>query len=156
MELNMQREYPERPVIGVGGAIFKGQSVLLVKRAQPPFLGQWSLPGGAVELGETLEAALKREIREETSIEIEIGGLIRLHDRIIYDENKKIQFHYVIAAYWAWPVAGKPSVKSDISDIQSVEIDRLQKFKIDNETAKTILLGHEAHRAWSRNRFGKH
>jgi mutator protein MutT len=96
----MKREYPEHPIMGVGGVIFHDQSVLLVRRNQEPAIGQWSLPGGAVELGETLDEALKREIQEEVSIKIEIGGLVRVLDRIIYDQEKRIRFHYVIADYW--------------------------------------------------------
>jgi ADP-ribose pyrophosphatase YjhB (NUDIX family) len=147
---DMHREYPEQPIIGVGGAIFYGQSVLLAKRTNPPFQGQWSLPGGAVELGETLEDALKREIWEETSINIETGGLIRLVNRIIYDDNKKIQFHYVIAGYWGWTSSDKPIANSDISEIIYADIDRISSFQLDSDTLETISLGLEAYRAWSK------
>ena len=99
-EGKMKREYPEAPIVGVGGVIFKDSSVLLVKRGQEPGKGQWSLPGGAVELGETLTHALKREILEEASINIEVGGLIRLLDRIVHDRQKRVQYHYVIVDKW--------------------------------------------------------
>lgn len=142
----MRREYPDRPIIGVGGVIFRGQSVLLAKRAQPPFSGQWSLPGGAVELGETLETALKREIKEEASIEIEIGGLIRLVNRIIYDENDEVQFHYVIAGYWGWSKTGQPVANSDISEIKYADISQIRNFQLDSDTLKTISMGLEEYR----------
>ncbi len=137
----MKREYPDQPVIGVGGIIFHDRSVLLVKRAQEPGLGQWSLPGGAVELGETLVDALRREILEEVSIEVEIGGLVRVLDKILYDREEKVQFHYVIADYWGWLVSGKARAYSDISDARFVEIDRIREMNIHEEVETTILMG---------------
>ena len=139
----MKREYPEQPIISVGGIIFHDQSVLLVKRDQAPGRGQWSLPGGAVELGETLHEALRREIFEEVSIEIEIGGLVRLLDRIVYDKEERIQFHYVIADYWGWLVSGQPQAGSDISDALFMEIDKFQKMGIHKEMEETIFMGIE-------------
>jgi 8-oxo-dGTP diphosphatase len=135
------REYPERPIPGVGGVIFEGQSVLLAKRAREPSLGLWSLPGGAVELGETLEEALKREIHEETSINIEIGGLVRLLDRIVYDREGRVRFHYVIADYWGWHVSGRLRADSDISDARFMEIDRIREAGLDREVEETIFMG---------------
>jgi len=137
----MKREYPEQPIIGVGGVIFHDRSVLLVKRDQEPGRGQWSLPGGAVELGETLEDALRREIFEEVSIEIEIKGLVRLIDRILYDKYNEVQFHYVIADYWGWLVSGRPRAGSDISDARFIDIDQYEKTGIQEEVAETILMG---------------
>ena len=135
------REYPERPIIGVGGVIFSNQSVLLVKRANDPGKGQWSLPGGAVELGETLVEALCREIFEEVSIKIRIGGLVRLLDRILYDNAKRIRFHYVIADYWGYPVSGRPRAGSDTIDAKFVGIDRIRETGIHREVEDTILMG---------------
>ncbi|UCF55791.1 MAG: NUDIX hydrolase [Deltaproteobacteria bacterium] len=136
----MKREYPEHPIIAVGGIIFHGQSVLLVKRNREPGKGQWSLPGGAVELGETLKEALKREISEEVSIKIEIGGLVRLLDRIIEDPENRIRFHYVIADYWGWKVSGQSHPASDISDARFVPLKEIQKMEIHEEVEKTILM----------------
>lgn len=140
---NFKREYPERPIIGVGGIIFHDNSVLLVKRAQAPGIGKWSLPGGAVELGETLVDALNREIYEEVSIKIEIRGFVRLLDRILYDRENRIQFHYVIADYWGRLVSGRPKAASDISDARFVGIDQAQKMGIDKEVEDTIFMGLE-------------
>ena len=136
----MKREYPETPIIAVGGVIFHGQSVLLVKRNQEPGIGQWSLPGGVVELGETLTDALRREIYEEVSIKIEIGGLIRLLDRIMYDQDKRIRFHYVIADYWGWMVSGQPDPGSDISDARFLSPKHVQTMGIHKEVEETILM----------------
>ena len=94
----LKREYPSHPIIGVGGIIFRDESVLLVKRAQEPSKGQWSLPGGVVELGETLKEALMREIMEEVSINVRIGDLVRIIDRIesdlhrVRDPSQRLQY----------------------------------------------------------------
>jgi mutator protein MutT len=142
----MKREYPEHPIMGVGGVIFHDQSVLLVRRNQEPAIGQWSLPGGAVELGETLDEALKREIQEEVSIKIEIGGLVRVLDRIIYDQEKRIRFHYVIADYWGWMVSGEPHPASDISDARFVSLGQVQKMGVHEEVEETIVMGFDMRR----------
>jgi len=135
----MKREYPESPIIGVGGVIFHGPFFLLVKRNQDPGKGDWSLPGGVVELGETLTDALKREIQEEISVGIEIGGLARLLDRIVYDQDKKVQYHYVIADYWGWKISGEPQPASDVSDACFVELTRVEKMGLQREVEETIL-----------------
>lgn len=139
----MKREYPESPIVGVGGVIFDGASVLLAQRGQEPGKGSWSLPGGAVELGEKLIDALKREIREEIGIEIEVGGLIRVLDRIIQDEEKRIRYHYVIVDYWGWKVSGEPKPGSDASDVCFVPLKRIQKMDIQREVQETILMAAE-------------
>ena len=139
----MKREYPESPIVGVGGVIFDGASVLLAQRGQEPGKGTWSLPGGAVELGEKLIDALKREIREEIGIEIEVGGLIRVLDRIIQDEEKRIRYHYVIVDYWGWKVSGQPKPGSDASDVCFVSLKGIQKMDIHREVQETILMAAE-------------
>ena len=136
----MKREYPESPIVGVGGVIFDGASVLLAKRGQEPAKGTWSLPGGAVELGEKVIDALKREIREEIGIEIQVGGLIRVLDRIIQDEERRIRYHYVIVDYWGWKTSGEPKPGSDTSDICFVPLEEIQKKDIHREVQETILM----------------
>lgn len=136
----MKREYPEQPIVGVGAIIFKEQSVLLVKRDREPGRGQWSLPGGVVELGETLIEALKRELYEEITIKIEVGGLVRLLDRIIYDPDRRVQFHYVIADYWGWVVSGQLKPGSDVSDARFVKLEAAKKMGISKEVEETIFM----------------
>ena len=139
----MKREYPEAPIVGVGGVIFDGASVLLAKRGQEPAKGTWSLPGGAVELGEKLVDALKREIREEIGVEIEVGGVIRVLDRILQDEGRRIRFHYVIVDYWGWKVSGEPKPGSDTSDICFVPLTQVEKKEIHKEVLETIIMAAE-------------
>lgn len=136
----MRREYPEAPIVGVGGVIFKDSSVLLVKRDQEPGKGQWSLPGGVVELGETLTDALKREMLEEVSINIELGGLVRLLDRILHDREKKVQYHYVIVDYWGWMISGKLRPASDVSDARFVTLSQLKNMGTDHLVEETIRM----------------
>lgn len=136
----MRREYPESPVIGVGGVIFDGETVLLARRNQDPGKGVWTLPGGAVELGETLEEALRREMLEETSITIGIGGLAKLLDRIVYDEEKAVRYHYVIADYWGWKVSGTLRPGSDVSDVRFVPLGDISHLGLHGVVVETIGL----------------
>jgi 8-oxo-dGTP diphosphatase len=135
----LKREYPERPIVGVGAVIMDDQVVLLVRRKQEPGKGQWSLPGGVVNVGESLEEAIKRELLEEVSIQIEIGGLVGVFDRIIHDRQNRIQYHYVLVDYWGWTVSGNPKPGSDISAVQSVPLGELETLEIGSDLKDTIL-----------------
>ena len=89
------REYPTRPIVGDGAVVLDGDRVLLVKRGNEPLKGEWSLPGGAVEIGETLETALVREIREETGLDVDVGPMVDVLDRLRYDPDGRVKYHYV-------------------------------------------------------------
>ncbi len=115
------RAYPERPVVGVGGVVFAGDRVVLVRRRQEPLAGQWSLPGGTVELGETLEAAVAREIREETGLAVEVGPVVEVFDRILVDERRRVRFHYVLIDYLCRAAGGALGSGSDASEVALVE-----------------------------------
>lgn len=135
----MKREYPEHPIVGVSGTIFKGETVLLVRRNKEPAIGQWSLPGGMVELGEPLLEALRRELWEETAVNVEISGLIGAFDRIFHDRENRIQYHYVLLAYWGWIVSGNPVPGSDISEVKWIPLEALDVFEIDDDLKGTIM-----------------
>jgi ADP-ribose pyrophosphatase YjhB (NUDIX family) len=134
----MNREYPDRPIVGVGAVIFVDQAILLVRRNQEPGRGEWSLPGGVVELGETLSEALKRELREEVSIGIRIGGLISVFDRLVRDQENRVQYHYILVDYWGWMTSGRPHPGSDVSEVQLVGPGQLDSFEIGGELKDTI------------------
>ncbi len=100
------RRYPDRPIVGVGAVIVQDGAVLLVKRRYPPLAGCWSLPGGTVEVGETLEGALAREMLEETGLEVTVGPVIEVFDRITRDDQGRVRYHYVLVDYLCWPLGG--------------------------------------------------
>jgi ADP-ribose pyrophosphatase YjhB (NUDIX family) len=116
----MQREFPEAPLMGVGAVVVDGGRVLLVRRGTEPLKGEWSLPGGLVELGETLTAAVIREVREETGLIVEPLELIELLDRI-HREGDRIRYHYVIADYLCHVTSGELLAASDADAVRWVE-----------------------------------
>jgi ADP-ribose pyrophosphatase YjhB (NUDIX family) len=111
------RMYPNRPIVGVGAVILSEGKVVLVKRRHEPLAGQWSLPGGTLELGETLEAGVAREMLEETGLVVEVGPVIEVFDRILLDEERKVRYHFVLVDYLCRPVAGTLQSDSDVSDV---------------------------------------
>ena len=116
----IQREYPLAPHVGVGAVIVKDGRVLLVQRATEPALGRWSIPGGLVEVGESLIAAVEREVREETGLEIEPVELVELLDRI-HRDGDRVRYHYVIADYLCRVVGGSLNAASDAAAVRWVE-----------------------------------
>ena len=107
------REYPDRPICGVGVVCFKDDQVLIVKRAKPPITWEWSIPGGGQELGETTRDAALRELKEETAIDARLIGLIDVIDSVRRDDDDKIQFHYTLVDFAAEWVAGEPVADDD-------------------------------------------
>jgi len=136
----IRREYPDSPIVGVGGIVLLNDQVLLAKRAQEPGKGIWTLPGGMVELGESLEEALRREILEELSMEIRVCGLVKLVDKIVRDDAKRVRYHYVIADYWAYPLSGELRPGSDISDAKYVPLKAVHELGLHQEVVETILM----------------
>ncbi len=100
----MRREYPEAPIAGVGAVIVAARAsgepvVLLIRRGQEPLKGEWSLPGGAVELGERLEDAIRREVLEETGLAVEVVDVVKAFDRIVRDAEGRVRYHYVLVDF---------------------------------------------------------
>jgi len=116
----MVREFPEAPLVGVGAVIVHEGRVLLVQRGREPLKGRWSLPGGMVELGESLQAGVIREVEEETGLLVEPVELIELLDRI-HREGERIRYHYVIADYLCRVTGGDLKAASDADAVRWVE-----------------------------------
>jgi ADP-ribose pyrophosphatase YjhB (NUDIX family) len=134
----MKREYPEHPLVGVAAVVFDDASVWLARRKQEPSRGSWSLPGGLVELGEAHLEALARELQEELSIAIEIGGLVGVYDKIFHDLGGRVRYHYVVVDYWGWLTQGRPTPASDVSEVRKVPLDDLDRMGLDHELMLTI------------------
>lgn len=120
MTHTVQREFPETPLFGVGAVIVESGRVLLVRRGQQPLKGKWSLPGGMLELGESLLSGVAREVREETGLEVEPIELIELLDRV-HREDNRVRYHYVIADYLCRVVGGSLQAASDANAVRWVE-----------------------------------
>lgn len=110
----MSRRYPERPIVAVGALIIKDDKALLVRRATQPLKGKWTLPGGAVGLGETLADAVRREIKEEVCLDIAVGDIVGVFDRIYPDAAGTAEYHYVLIDYLCTVSAGQPRAASDV------------------------------------------
>ena len=137
----MKREYPEQPLVGVGGVVVREGRVLLVQRAREPLKGLWSLPGGLVEVGETLEEALARELREETALSVEAGPLLVVLDRIIKDDVGAIRYHYVLIDYLCTQVEGMAAAGSDVGAVAWVMPGDVASYGISGRTAEVIEQG---------------
>jgi 8-oxo-dGTP diphosphatase len=124
------RLYPDRPIVAVGAIILDGDRVLLIRRANEPSKGEWSLPGGAVEVGESLEVALAREVREETCLDVTVGPVVEVLDRIRRDEADRVQYHYVIVDYLCRPHGGTAACGSDADEIRWAALDDLASFRL--------------------------
>ncbi len=123
----MRREYPEAPIVGVGAVVIDGTRVLLVRRGQEPLKGEWSLPGGALELGETLQQGVVREVLEETGLEVVPGSIVEVFDRITQDEaTGRVRYHYVLVDFVCRVAGGTLLGASDAEEARWVERDELE------------------------------
>jgi len=139
----MQREFTLAPLVGVGAVVVDEGRVLLVRRGREPLKGQWSLPGGMLELGESLTAGVAREVLEETGLNVEPIELIELLDRI-HHEEERVRFHYVIADYLCRVTGGILQAASDADDVrwaERAEWNSHSALKLDSVTARIIELG---------------
>ena len=135
------RQYPERPIVGVGAVIVQDARVVLIRRRYEPLAGQWSLPGGTLELGETLEAGTAREMLEETGLVVEIGPVIEVFDRIMFDDERRVRYHFVLVDYLCWPVSGELRAGSDVDDAVFAASHELARYGLTKKAAGVIERG---------------
>ena len=134
----MSREYPPRPIVGIGVVVLRPGAVLLARRGQPPNAGAWSLPGGAQELGETAEAAARRELQEETGLTVGALHLAANVDSIHRDPDGRVRYHYTIIDFAARWDGGEPAAAGDITDVAWAAFDRFDEYRLWNEARRVI------------------
>ncbi|PYV22458.1 MAG: NUDIX hydrolase [Acidobacteria bacterium] len=140
----MRREFPDHPLVGVGGVVIHRDRVLLIRRGGEPLKGEWSIPGGLLELGEELAEGARRELREETGVEVEPLEVLAVFDRILYDEGKprrsqrRVRYHFVIVDYVCRLKRGRPAPASDVVDARWVRRQDLPKYHL-TEMATAVI-----------------
>ena len=135
---SFEREYPGCPIVSAAACVFQGDRVLLVKRTQQPSQGLWSVPGGAIELGETIHDAVRRELREECNIEIEVHRILNVVDLVVPDESQQIKFHYVVIYLLARYVSGEAHPASDASDLRWATLQELDTLGMNAVVRKNM------------------
>ena len=137
----MKREYPEHPIIGVGAVIVEGGRVLLVRRDTEPLRGEWSVPGGMLELGEKLRDGVCREALEETGVTVEPGEVLEVFDSIFTDKLGKTQYHYVLIDYLCRPISGVAQAGSDVSDVRWTSLEALPAMGLRQSVEQVVRKG---------------
>jgi 8-oxo-dGTP diphosphatase len=132
------RTYPDRPYVGIGAVIVHEGRVVLVKRRFDPLAGQWSIPGGAVEAGETLDACVAREMAEETGFVVEVGPVVEVLDRITRDEEGRVLYHFVLIDYLCWPIGGELQAGSDVAEAVLAEPSELAQYALTEKATSVI------------------
>jgi ADP-ribose pyrophosphatase YjhB (NUDIX family) len=135
----MAREYPAQPVVGVGAVVVREDRALIVRRAHEPRKGEWSLPGGLLHLGESLADAARREVKEETGLDVELGPIIETFDRVHRDADGRIRYHFVIVDFVCWSERGEAAAGSDAEDVAWVTADSIDGYGV-NAHAKAVIL----------------
>jgi ADP-ribose pyrophosphatase YjhB (NUDIX family) len=143
----MSRLYPSLPIVGVGAVILREGEVLIVRRANPPLQGEWSIPGGALDLGEKLRDGVAREVREETGLEVEVGPVLDVFDSIFPDAEGRTQYHYVLVDYLCHPLPGTAVAATDASELRWAKPEELPALGMKQVTidliCKAAALGDE-------------
>jgi 8-oxo-dGTP diphosphatase len=137
----MKREYPDTPLVGVGAIIIDQERVLLVKRGNEPLAGSWSIPGGLLDIGETLSQAVVREAFEETGLTVEAGELLGVYDRIMPDADQRTRYHYVLVDFLCRRISGELQAAGDAVDARWFTSSELGQISLAEDTAEVIRLG---------------
>jgi ADP-ribose pyrophosphatase YjhB (NUDIX family) len=134
----MAREYPGRPVVGVGAVVVRDGRALIVRRAHDPRKGEWSLPGGMLELGESLSDGARREVREETGLDVEVGAILETFDRVHRDDDGRIRYHFVIIDFVCRAAAGEARAGSDAEAVAWITADEIEAYGINAHAGAII------------------
>ena len=134
----MNREYPDVPLIGVGAVIVDAGRVALVRRGQPPLLGEWSIPGGVLEVGETLREGAMREAREETGLIVDAGELLGIFERLVPGDDGRLRYHYVLMDFLCVWTGGDLLAASDAADVRWFRPEELEALKLAPDTLAVI------------------
>lgn len=136
----MPHERPARPVLGAAAVVVHDGRVVLLRRRHPPDAGEWSIPGGAVELGESIEAALRREVREETGLEIAVGDFLEIYERIERDDAGAVRFHFVVLDYRATVTGGTLRAGDEAIDVALADPADLDRYALADSLRRVIAL----------------
>jgi ADP-ribose pyrophosphatase YjhB (NUDIX family) len=137
----IKREYPDRPLVGVGAIVVDAGRVVLVKRGKAPLLGEWSIPGGMLELGETMRQGAKREAFEETGLVVRATELLGVFDRVVLDDEQRCQYHYVLIDFLCERISGDLCAAGDAADARWFTMEEIDKLPLAKDTADVIRLG---------------
>jgi ADP-ribose pyrophosphatase YjhB (NUDIX family) len=138
----VNRHYPDRPFVSVGALVIDDGRALLIRRGKEPLKGEWSVPGGAVEIGETLAAAVRRELLEETGLEAEVGEVIGVFDRIYPDANGRTEYHYVLVDFLCRLTGGEAQAAGDVDAAQWFTRAELEALEPIQAFLKALILRH--------------
>lgn len=134
----MQREHPKQPLVGVGALIVENGGVALIKRGNAPLLGEWSIPGGMLELGETLRQGAEREALEETNLVVRATELLGVFDRVVPDADGKIRYHYVLIDFLCERISGELRAGADAADARWFTPEEISQLNLAEDTAGVI------------------
>ena len=137
----MGREFPDKPLVGVGAVIVREGRVLLARRGHAPLLGEWSLPGGVLECGETLREATCREAREETGLLVDVVDMLGVFERIVPSDDGRVRYHYVLIDFLCRPVGGDLKAGSDAAEVGWFTREELAALKLPSDTNEVLLKG---------------
>jgi ADP-ribose pyrophosphatase YjhB (NUDIX family) len=143
------RRYPKRPILGIGALVFEEGRILLIERGHDPLKGFWSLPGGALEVGETLEEGVAREVREETGLIVRPLGVVEIYQRIMRDAAGRPEYHYVLVDFICRVEGGTLAAASDVSRAEWVAPEQLSSYNITEGTLPVIEKGFREHRKYN-------
>jgi ADP-ribose pyrophosphatase YjhB (NUDIX family) len=153
-KMHEDREFPKRPLVGVGGVVILNGRVLLARRGSPPLKGQWSIPGGLLEVGETLIAGVRRELLEETAVEVRVVELIEVFERINLDASGEARHHFVVLDYLCEVLNGEACAGSDVTDIAWAAPNELAQYSLSEAATRVVLRGFQMMRERNHSTYG--